>query len=78
MITFGNSVLSFSWRGLPKDVHLSISYQPKDGYINLHVTRNIGSPGDKPKVEIVRVAKVDAEAILGCMCQACSKGYLHL
>jgi hypothetical protein len=69
-ISFSNTVMSFYCRGLPKGVHLSLSYNPADEYINLHVTKNADSPIDKPKVEIARVRKTEAEAIFGLLFQA--------
>jgi hypothetical protein len=70
MIVFSNAVLNADWPGLPKGVHLSLSYSPNDAYINLHVTKNAESQTNKPKVEIARVAKKEAEGIFRPIFQA--------
>jgi len=45
------------WEGLPADVHFTLSHRPQDDFVNLHVTRNLGNPRNKPKIEIARLNK---------------------
>jgi hypothetical protein len=68
-LSIGKHVLSFCWRGLPKDVHFSINYNAEDDYVNLHVTRNVVSQFNKPKIEIVRVKKIEVEEVAKLICQ---------
>jgi hypothetical protein len=62
-LNFGKTVTSFAGSALPGKVHFSISYHPDSDYINLHVTKNEGSQTDKPKIEILKVKKDEAEAL---------------
>lgn len=62
-LNLGKTVASFAGSALPGNVHFSISYHPDSEYINLHVTKNVGSQTDKPKIEILKVKKDEAEAL---------------
>lgn len=62
------------WEGLPDDVHFTLSHRPEDEYVNLHITRNIGDSGNKPKIEIARLHKDACVKML----EAFSTAYLHI
>lgn len=62
-ISFGPAVSSLGFKGLPKDVHLSLSYAPGKP-INFHVTRNIGDGTNKPHISIFKMDKKMAEKAL--------------
>jgi hypothetical protein len=57
-------MMSFRFNGMLEDVHFSIAYNDNSPDINLHVTRNVGDAANKPKIEIVRITKIDAEELL--------------
>ncbi len=57
MFRISDKVISIWFEGLPKDVHFSLSLNTENPDINLHVTREINNPGNKPKYEIFRIAK---------------------
>lgn len=51
--------ISFRFKGLPKDIHFTLSFRPDRPDINFHVTREINIP-DKPQI---KVALIDKELI---------------
>jgi hypothetical protein len=56
-IRFTERVISLGFAELPQDVHFSIAFNKESSEVNLHVTRNTGDQGNKPKIEIVRIGK---------------------
>jgi hypothetical protein len=52
MFRFTDNVLNLWYEGLPKDVHFSLSINENISNINLHITREVNNPGNKPKYEI--------------------------
>ncbi len=52
MFRFTDNVLNLWYEGLPKDVHFSLSLNENNPDINLHITREVNNPGNKPKYEI--------------------------
>lgn len=50
-------LVSFGFKDLPKDVHLTISFHPDNPKINFHVTKNVGNSSSKPKISIVEIDK---------------------
>ena len=62
-LNLGETVTSFAGSGMPDKVHFSISHHPESEYINFHVTKNHSSQTDKPKIEIIRVKKEDADEL---------------
>lgn len=48
--------ISFRFKGLPKDIHLTVSFHPDRPDINFHVTREINVP-DKPQIKVVLIDK---------------------
>ncbi len=55
----GDSVFSFGFNCMEKDMHFSISYSKGLDEFNFHVTKNTNELHNKPKVEIVRIPKKD-------------------
>lgn len=57
--TLQDELISFRYKGLPEDVHFTISFNNKSEYLNLHLTKNIkGIPvEEKPKIYIFYVKK---------------------
>lgn len=55
MIRFSENVTSFWFQGLHKDLHFSISHRPGDLCCNLHLTKNVPDPKDKPKIGICEI-----------------------
>lgn len=55
-INIAETVASFPWPGLPKDVHFSFSYNPNSDTMNLHLTRNVPgvSSDNKPHIRIAQ------------------------
>jgi hypothetical protein len=63
-VKFGTGFVSFGYKGLPDDVHFTLSLSEKADDYNIHLTRNIGTdPRNKPKIEIVRINKKILEKI---------------
>ncbi len=54
---FQEHLISFRFKGLPKDIHFSISLHPNSTKVNLHVTRNTTDAHSKPKISIVEIDK---------------------
>ena len=57
MFRFTNNVLNLWFEGLQKDVHFSLSLNKNSPDINLHVTREVNNPGNKPKYEVFVIAR---------------------
>lgn len=57
MFRFTDNVLNLWFEGLPKDVHFSLSLNKNSLDINLHVTREVNNPGNKPKYEVFVIAR---------------------
>lgn len=57
MFRFTDNVINLWFEGLPKDVHFSLSLNKNSPDINLHVTREMNNPGNKPKYEVFVIAK---------------------
>lgn len=55
MIRFSETVTSFWFQGLPEKLHFSVSHRPGDQYWNLHLTKNVKDPKDKPKITICEI-----------------------
>jgi hypothetical protein len=60
-VQFQKTFTSFRFKGLPEDVHFTLAYNETSPELNLHLTRNTGSPTDKPKIEIIRMNKKELE-----------------
>lgn len=58
--------ISFSFEGLPKSVHFTISWK-NDNNINLHISKNTGDGEDKPKIVIASWNKELAVKIISYM-----------
>jgi len=56
-IKFGANVTSFSFKGIPDDIHFSLSHNTDNAEINIHVTRNTIDPTNKPKIVIAKISK---------------------
>lgn len=57
MFRFADNVLNLWFEDLPKDVHLSLSINENNPDINLHITREVNNPGNKPKYEAFVIAR---------------------
>lgn len=55
MIRFSENVTSFWFKGLPEKMHFSVSHRSGDLYWNLHLTKNVTDPTDKPKITICKI-----------------------
>lgn len=68
-IQWKNHLISFNYKGLPKGVHYTISFNENSQYVNLHLTKNIEKlkqqpkKQEKPKIEICKISKVDFNEI---------------
>jgi len=60
-------VTSFGFKGLPKDVHFSISHHPAKDGLNFHVTRNTEDNRNKPQIVIFTISKLSAPKIIESM-----------
>lgn len=56
MIRFSENVTSFWFKGLPETLHFSVSHRSGDLYWNLHLTKNVTDPKDKPKITICKIS----------------------
>ena len=57
MFRFTDNVINLWFEGLPRDVHFSLSLNTDNPDINLHVTREVNNPGNKPKYEVFVIAR---------------------
>lgn len=57
MFRFTDNVLNLWFEGLQKDVHFSLSLNKNSPDINLHITREVNNPGNKPKYEVFVIAR---------------------
>lgn len=62
-IQFRGHLVSFGFKGLPKDIHLTVSFHPDNPKVNFHVTKNAGDLSSKPKIAIVEIDKSVLEQI---------------
>lgn len=62
-VQFREHLISFGFKGLPKDTHFTISFDKKSADINFHITKNVADPTNKPKITIVCVDKLILEEI---------------
>ncbi|HQS35841.1 MAG: hypothetical protein B7Y11_12810 [Sphingobacteriia bacterium 24-36-13] len=56
MVRFSENVTSFWFKDLPEKLHFSVSHRPGDLYWNLHLTKNVTDPTDKPKITICKIS----------------------
>lgn len=56
MIRSVKNVTSFWFKGLPRQLHFSISHRPGDAYFNLHIDKNMQDNRNKPKIGICKIA----------------------
>src|ERR1700743_1741142 len=56
-IKFSEELISFGHKGLPSDVHFTISFDPRNEDINFHITRNVSNQLNKPKITIACIHK---------------------
>jgi hypothetical protein len=62
-VTFGKHVISFWLQGMPRNIHFSISFNDNSGFVNFHVSRNVGDHNNKSKIEIARISKLDLKEL---------------
>jgi hypothetical protein len=63
-IQFREHLLSFGFKGLPKDTHFTIVFDDKNPDINLHATKNVSNSKDKPQIKIVVIDKILLEEVI--------------
>lgn len=69
-IHFSDERVSFGLDTFQSDIHFTLAFNStnrdgsKNEYINFHVSRNFGNPATKPKSEVVRMKKEDAEQLV--------------
>ena len=56
-IQFNANFISFGLHGVQSNIHLTVSYNIENPDINLHLTKNVADPDNKPKIEIFRINK---------------------
>ncbi|HLP38938.1 hypothetical protein [Lacibacter sp.] len=56
-VHFKTQLISFGHHGLPPDVHFTISYDSRSEDINFHLTRNVPTNENKPKIAIACINK---------------------
>lgn len=56
-VHFHKAFTSFGHKGLPKDVHFTLSYNEECEDVNIHLTRNTGDPKNKPQIGLVKINK---------------------
>lgn len=69
-IHFSNERFSVGLDTFQSDIHFTLAFNStnsdgsKNEYINFHVSRNFGNPASKPKSEVIRMKKKDAEQLV--------------
>ncbi len=60
-IQFKPHLISFRFKGIPTNIHFTISFNKNSDFINLHLTKNnkLNENESKPKIEILRLRKND-------------------
>lgn len=56
-------LVSLGFKGLPDNIHFTISFEDRSADINFHVTKNYSDPKNKPKITIVCIDKFLLEEI---------------
>jgi hypothetical protein len=59
MIRVSKNVTSFWFKGLPEELHFSISHRPGDLCWNLHLTKNVINSKNKPKITVCKIRTQD-------------------
>ena len=67
---FKEDRISLRFNGFPENVHLTISFNQKSQYVNFHVSKNISGKGDKPKIYISHIDRVELIDSLGLFSEA--------
>lgn len=75
-VQFKSYLVSFGHTELPPDVHFTIVFDEKLPDVNIHVTRNVSDPTNKPKIRIVEINKELLISLLPAWNQACLKSIL--
>lgn len=69
-IHFSGERVSLGLDTFQSDIHFTLAFNStnrdgsKNEYINFHVSRNFGNPATKPKSEVIRMKKKDAEQLV--------------
>ncbi len=56
-VRFEKYQINFRFGNVPSDIHFTIAFNDRNLDVNLHITRNVGDPNNKPKIEIARISK---------------------
>jgi hypothetical protein len=62
-IDFQTEYFSFATSGLPADIHYTIAFNNSSSFVNLHLSKNINTLGEKPRIYLVLVDKQYAEKL---------------
>lgn len=62
-IQIKSHLVSFGFKGLPKDVHFTISFNKNSNDWNIHITKNVGTSRDKPQIKIVVIDKLKLQEL---------------
>jgi hypothetical protein len=63
-IQYKDDRISFRINGLPEDIHFTISWHKNSSKVNLHITKNVGDEGNKPKIVIAEFKKSIIEELV--------------
>lgn len=56
-ISLQNDIISFGFKGIPKNIHFTLSFNEKNEDINLHITKNSLDQFNKPQLKIFVINK---------------------
>ena len=56
-VQFNDSIISFGFNRIQKDIHFTISFEKDKKDINLHITKNVKTKGRKPAIRILVIDK---------------------
>jgi hypothetical protein len=56
-IKFSDHLISFGYKGLPKDIHFTFSFEKESKDFNFHITKNISGLKYKPQIKIILIEK---------------------
>ena len=73
--TLKGHLVSFSYKGLPKHIHFTISFKGK--YLDFHVTKENGTLDNKPRVTIAKIKRTEAQEALQLLSQHLMSQILH-
>ena len=75
-IQYKNTRISFRIKGLPEDIHFTISWHKNSTKVNFHITKNVGDGTNKPQIVIAEFDKQIIDELISFV-PACIINHLY-